>query len=53
MSDLFEVSWRYGTDYNSIPKIGDSFSVLVPTNQEHKVEIAKKDQKKKRKLKIL
>ena len=51
MSDLFEVSWRYGTDYNSIPKIGDSFSVLIPTNQEHKVEITKKEPEKKEETK--
>lgn len=29
MSDLFEVSWRYGKNSYNIPKVGDSFSVLV------------------------
>ena len=29
LSDLFEVSWRYGVGLGNIPKIGDSFSVLV------------------------
>ena len=29
LSDLFEVSWKYGMKINNIPKIGDSFSVLV------------------------
>jgi hypothetical protein len=29
LSDLFEVSWRYGGGWSKIPKVGDSFSVLV------------------------
>jgi hypothetical protein len=29
LSDLFEVSWRYGKNRHRIPKVGDSFSVLV------------------------
>jgi len=29
LSDLFEVSWRYGGGWGNIPKVGDSFSVLV------------------------
>ena len=29
LSDLFEVSWKYRNHFNFIPKIGDSFSILV------------------------
>lgn len=29
LSDLFEVSWKNGMKINNIPKIGDSFSILV------------------------
>ena len=40
LSDLFDVSWRYGVGWAKIPKVGDSFSVLVCNTyySEDKVE---------------